>query len=113
MIHVTGPESVDAAVDAILLDSGNPGLAVKELGGTGRTHDWGLSRQIRDAVARPVYLAGGLSPANVERAVRTVRPYGVDVCSGVRSDGALEAKKLADFVTALGAADDSSAGVQN
>src|SRR5438477_7195237 len=54
VVHVTGPESVDEAVavassvDAILLDSGNPSLAVKELGGTGRRHDWALSRKIRE-----------------------------------------------------------------
>jgi phosphoribosylanthranilate isomerase len=103
VVHVTGPESVDEAnavathVDAILLDSGNQSLAVKELGGTGRTHDWTLSRRIRDSVSVPVFLAGGLKPANVAEAVRRVEPFGVDVCSGVRTGGKLDQAKLAEF----------------
>jgi phosphoribosylanthranilate isomerase len=106
VIHVTGEESVDealnvaAGVDALLLDSGNPRLAVKELGGTGRRHDWALSRRIVDASPVPVYLAGGLNAGNVREAVETVRPYGVDVCSGVRTDGRLDEAKLAAFMTA-------------
>jgi phosphoribosylanthranilate isomerase len=52
--------AVAPRVDALLLDSGNPALAVKELGGTGRRHDWALSRRIREAVPVPVFLAGGL-----------------------------------------------------
>ncbi|HYG81607.1 MAG TPA: phosphoribosylanthranilate isomerase [Pyrinomonadaceae bacterium] len=103
VVHVTGPESVGEAaavaahVDAILLDSGNQSLAVKELGGTGRTHDWALSRRIRETVAVPVFLAGGLKPANVAEAVRQVEPFGVDVCSGVRTEGKLDEAKLAEF----------------
>jgi phosphoribosylanthranilate isomerase len=91
VIHVIGPESVEEAVavapsvDAILLDSGNPSLEVKELGGTGRRHDWELSRQIREAVDVPLFLAGGLRPDNVREAVDTVGPFGLDVCSGLRS----------------------------
>ncbi len=107
VIHVTGPESVDLAVaaaghvDAILLDSGNPALATKELGGTGRTHDWTLSRRIRDAIGRPLFLAGGLNPTNVPAAVEAVQPFGLDVCSGVRTDGALDQDKLTAFFTNL------------
>ena len=103
VVHVTGPESVDEAiavaphVDAILLDSGNQSLAVKELGGTGRTHDWTLSRRIREAVAVPIFLAGGLKPSNIAEAVRQVEPFGVDVCSGVRTNGKLDEAKLAEF----------------
>lgn len=103
VVHVTGPESVDEAaevaphVDAVLLDSGNQSLAVKELGGTGRTHDWSLSRRIREAVSVPIFLAGGLKPSNVAEAVRRVEPFGVDVCSGVRTDGKLDETKLAEF----------------
>ncbi len=111
VIHVTGQESVGEAietaqyVDAILLDSGNPGLATKELGGTGRTHDWDLSRRIRDAIDPPVYLAGGLSADNVAEAIRAVRPFGVDVCSGVRTEGQLNPARLAHFVKAVARAD--------
>lgn len=107
VIHVTGDASVDEAreaaphVDAILLDSGNPALAVKELGGTGRVHDWRVSRRIRETAGRPVFLAGGLRVANVGAAIRAVAPWGVDVCSGVRTDGALDAVKLAAFVRAV------------
>ena len=110
VIHVTGEASVAEAVaaaplvDAILLDSGNPAAAVKALGGTGRTHDWALSRRIRAAVAalgKPLYLAGGLHAGNVAEAVATVRPFGLDVCSGVRQDGRLHAGRLAAFFDAL------------
>lgn len=108
VIHVTGAAAVDEAVaaaphvDALLLDSGNPALAVKELGGTGRTHDWSISRRIRDAVAPlPLYLAGGLNAGNVAEAVAAVRPHGLDLCSGVRTDGVLDAAKLAAFMAAV------------
>ena len=107
VVHVTGPEAIDeavrvaAGVDAILLDSGDQSLPVKELGGTGRTHDWNLSRLIREAVPVPVFLAGGLNPANVARAVREVGPFGVDVCSGVRTGGKLDETKLAAFFNSL------------
>ena len=103
VVHVTGKESLDEArevarfVDAILLDSGNQKLPVKELGGTGRTHDWDVSRRIRDAIGIPLFLAGGLRPENVAEAIRTVRPYAVDICSGVRTEGRLDERKLADF----------------
>jgi len=108
VIHVTGPEAVHEAlaisshVDAILLDSGNQSLRVKELGGTGRTHDWALSRAIRESVEVPVYLAGGLKPENVAEAIRAVRPFGVDVCSGLRTDGRLDEVKLKSFFAAIG-----------
>ena len=107
VLHVTGEETLRQAlevaplVDAILLDSGNPGLQVKELGGTGRVHDWRVSRRIVEAVDRPVYLAGGLSPENVVQAIQTARPYGVDLCSGVRHDGRLAADRLAVFTAAV------------
>ena len=110
VVHVTGPASLDEAaavaplVDAVLLDSGNPQAAVKELGGTGRTHDWALSAQIRAAVAalgRPVWLAGGLQPQNVVAAVAAVQPAGLDLCSGVRQGGRLDAVRLAAFFNAL------------
>lgn len=106
VIHVTGEESVEEAahvaayVDAILLDSGNQSLPVKELGGTGRTHDWSVSRRIRETVPVPVFVAGGLRGSNVAEAVRAIEPFGVDVCSGVRTHGRLDEQKLAQFVTA-------------
>lgn len=107
VIHVTGPESVGEAisvashVDAILLDSGNQSLAIKELGGTGRTHDWTLSRKIREAIDVPLFLAGGLNPSNVAAAIREVQPYGIDVCSGLRTEGALDPQKLSNFIRAI------------
>jgi phosphoribosylanthranilate isomerase len=110
VVHVTGPESVAEAeaaaeaADAILLDSGNPAAAVKELGGTGRRHDWALSARIVEHVRRPVFLAGGLTPDNVEEALRAVRPWGLDLCSGVRTGGRLDAAKLARFFDAVRAA---------
>jgi phosphoribosylanthranilate isomerase len=110
VIHVSGEESINEAVavsefvDAILLDSGNQKLAVKELGGTGRTHDWSVSKRIVEAVNVPVYLAGGLKPENVAEAIRHVRPFGVDLCSGVRTDGKLDEEKLAAFFEQVNAA---------
>jgi len=107
VIHVTGEESVDEAVavapqvDAILLDSGNRRLAVKELGGTGRRHDWTLSRQIRERIGIPMFLAGGLTPENVAQAIEEVGPFGLDVCSGVRTGGKLDADKLKRFFSAI------------
>lgn len=106
VIHVGGEESIGEArevagyVDALLLDSGNQKLAIKELGGTGRVHDWRISRRIRDAVDLPLYLAGGLNAGNVAAAVAAVEPHGVDICSGVRTDGRLDAAKLRAFVAA-------------
>jgi phosphoribosylanthranilate isomerase len=107
VIHVTGPESVEQAVqvaphvDAILLDSGNQKLAVKVLGGTGRTHDWDLSRAIRERIGVPLFLAGGLTPENVGQAIKEVGPFGIDVCSGVRTDGRLDVTKLKRFFSAV------------
>lgn len=111
VVHVQGRDTIEDArrqstnADAILLDSGNPTAAVKELGGTGRVHDWLVSREIRDAVGIPLFLAGGLRADNVADAVRTVRPFGVDVCSGVRTEGRLDPSKLRAFIAgARGAA---------
>jgi phosphoribosylanthranilate isomerase len=110
VVHVESDASVQYAitaartVDALLLDSGRLSAPVRELGGTGRTHDWALSRRIRDECGRPVFLAGGLHAGNVAAAIHAVEPFGVDVCTGVRTDGALDAVKLADFMRAVGAA---------
>ena len=109
VIHVIDQSSVDEAiaiapmVDAILLDSGNPNLKVKELGGTGRTHNWSLSKQIRSAVNVPVYLAGGIKASNVQQAIKGVQPFGVDLCSSVRSEGKLDEEKLKAFFAAVNA----------
>lgn len=110
VIHVEDEDALDEAravaplVDGLLLDSGRPKAAIKELGGTGRVHDWRISQRIVAAVPCPVYLAGGPGPGNVAEAIRAVRPFGVDLCSGVRSDGKLDAQKLAALMTAVHAA---------
>ena len=107
VIHVAGDASVAEAVSvaphvsAILLDSGQPNAATKTLGGTGRRHDWAVSRRIRAAVDVPVFLAGGLRADNVAEAIATVGPFGVDLCTGVRTDGRLDAAKLAAFMRAV------------
>ena len=105
VIHVIDERSVDEAlqaveygIDALLLDSGNPTLAVKELGGTGRVHNWEVSRRIVAQASVPVFLAGGLNPENVQKALDTVQPYGLDICSGVRTNGHLDARKLETFM---------------
>ncbi len=107
VIHVEGSEALalidDYAphVHAFLLDSGRPGLVVPELGGTGRVHDWSVSAAFVRRSPRPVLLAGGLTPGNVAAAIGQVAPYGVDLCSGVRTNGVLDAAKLARFMSAI------------
>ncbi len=107
VIHVTGEESIGQAldvhehVDAILLDSGNPQAAVKTLGGTGNTHNWDISRDLVKEVSVPVFLAGGLHAGNVQEAIKRVTPYGVDICSGVRTNGKLDIQKLNAFISAV------------
>lgn len=107
VIHVEGPEALDLIpayaphVHAFLLDSGRPNAVIAELGGTGRAHDWTVSAAFVQATERPVFLAGGLSAANVADAIKQVRPYGLDLCSGVRTDGQLDPVKLAAFVLAV------------
>ena len=109
VIHVIDEASVAQAlavaprVDALLLDSGNPALTVKQLGGTGRTHDWALSRRIVEQSGVPVFLAGGLDAGNIAEAIAAVQPHGIDLCSSVRSDGRLDAAKLQAFFDAVAA----------
>ncbi len=107
VVHVTDEISVKNAielsehVDAILLDSGNKNLEIKELGGTGRTHNWNLSRKIVEEVKIPVYLAGGINSSNVAEAINTVKPFGIDLCSSVRTNGKLDKNKLTEFFNIL------------
>ncbi len=110
VVHVTGEAALAEAlavapfVDALLLDSGNPAAAIRQLGGTGRTHDWALARRIRDAVfPKPLWLAGGLRTHNVAEAIATVQPHGLDLCTGVREAGRLHAPTLAAFMAAVSA----------
>ncbi|MBN3926996.1 phosphoribosylanthranilate isomerase [Nostoc sp. NMS4] len=109
VIHITGSESIDESVSiaphvhGLLLDSGNQSLAIKELGGTGQIHNWEISRRIRELVDVPVFLAGGLTPDNVAAAIRQVEPFGVDVCSGVRTKGKLDELKLSQFFSQVSA----------
>jgi len=87
-------------VDAIVLDTIN--LKEDRIGGTGLTHDWQISKQIKESVSIPIILAGGLNPSNVQEAIRTVRPYAVDVNTGVKKDRYDRVKdpaKLKDFIT--------------
>jgi phosphoribosylanthranilate isomerase len=103
VIHVIDEKTLDEAleisekVDALLLDSGNPNLTVKELGGTGRVHNWAISRKIVEQSKVPVFLAGGLKAENVRAAIDAVQPYGLDLCSGVRTNGHLDPYKLEMF----------------
>ncbi len=107
VIHVQSEASVAEAlevqdhVDMLLLDSGRPQAAVKELGGTGRAHDWSLSARIVREASKPVFLAGGITPGNVREAMTRVRPFGIDLCSGVRTGGALDAAKLGALAAAM------------
>ncbi len=107
VIHVLDERSVTeagelaASVDAILLDSGNPNLAVKELGGTGRVHNWDVSRRIVETCGKPVFLAGGINAENVREAFEKVQPFGFDLCSSVRTDGRLDRAKLERFFSEI------------
>jgi phosphoribosylanthranilate isomerase len=107
VIHVRDEDSLRESVavapdvDALLLDSGNPSLSTKELGGTGRVHDWAISARIRESVDVPVFLAGGLNSGNVGKAIAQCAPFGVDVCSGVRTNGELDESKLTAFMLAV------------
>ena len=104
VIHVQDETAIEKAirvesyVDAVLLDSGNPDLPIKELGGTGRTHNWDISKEIVDNIETPVFLAGGLNPENIGEAIEKVRPFGVDVCNGVRTNGKLDPEKVRKFI---------------
>ncbi|MFO7587032.1 MAG: phosphoribosylanthranilate isomerase [Gemmatimonadota bacterium] len=107
MIHIQDDSAVECAqavskhVDAVLLDSADPEPPFRWRSSGGRTHDWEISRLVADAVDVPVFLAGGLTPDNVGRAMRVVRPFAVDVCSGVRVDGRLERSLLVAFLEAV------------
>jgi phosphoribosylanthranilate isomerase len=108
VIHVIDERNIEEALqavengaDTLLLDSGNPNLSVKELGGTGRVHNWTISRQIVEQASAPVFLAGGLNLENVRRAIDQVQPFGLDICSGVRSNGQLDATKLEAFMNVV------------
>lgn len=108
VIHVLDKKSVEEAVevsafvDAVLLDSGNPLLKVKELGGTGRTHNWELSKEIRENINIPLFLAGGINKDNVKEAIEFVQPFGIDLCSSVRTNGKLDERKLGEFFKSVG-----------
>jgi len=107
VIHVTGEESILEAmtiqndVDAILLDSGNQSKQIKELGGTGRTHNWEISNKMRKILDIPIFLAGGINPENITQAINQVHPFGIDLCSGVRTDGKLDEVKLRNLFNKL------------
>lgn len=105
VVHVEGRGCLDLIdmyaghCGAFLLDSGRPSAA--ELGGTGRVHDWSVSAEFCRRSPRPVFLAGGLTPGNVAAAIARVRPAGVDICSGLRRNGALDPGLLAAYMAAI------------
>jgi phosphoribosylanthranilate isomerase len=107
VVHVINEESIDEAVtiapyvNGILLDSGNPDLKLKQLGGTGLMHNWDISKIIREKVETPVILAGGLHSINVIEGLKQVQPFGVDVCNGVRTRNELDEEKLSSFFKAI------------
>lgn len=107
VIHVLDEGSIKEAieisefVDAILLDSGNPNLPTKVLGGTGKIHNWDLSKKIREKISLPIFLAGGINKDNIKKAIESVQPYGIDLCSSVRTNGQLDESKLEALFNAL------------
>lgn len=107
VIHVLDDSSIDEAtavaplVDIVLLDSGNPNADTKQLGGTGRTHNWAISRKIAERLENPVILAGGLTAENISQAIESAKPWGVDLCNGVRTADVLDRAKLTAFAAAL------------
>ena len=105
LIHAVSANSADVletarlsakTFGAVLLDS----LTDGQYGGTGTTHDWTISKQIRRAIyPAPLILAGGLTPENVAEAVRVVHPYAVDVSSGVEQQpGIKDNQKIIKFI---------------
>ncbi len=110
VIHVEGSAAIGLIptyaphIHAFLLDSGKPGAAIPTLGGTGDVHDWEISAAFVAASPHPVFLAGGLTPANVGAAIARVKPFCVDLCSGIRTAGGLDTAKLMAFVAAVRAA---------
>ena len=113
VIHIEGGKALDlidiyaSHVDAFLLDSGRPSAAIPELSGTGRVHDWKVSADFVTRSPIPVFLAGGLGSHNAAEAVARVGPYGLDLCTGVRTDGCLDAGKLSRFMAEVAKADQS------
>lgn len=108
VIHVEDGSALDlidvyaGLADAFLLDSGKP--SSQELGGTGRVHDWEISAEFVRRSPLPVFLAGGLKPENVAKAMNTVKPFGLDICSGVRTpEDRLDPVKLRAFMDAVAA----------
>lgn len=100
------PINIDS-VDAVVLDAFDPVM----LGGTGKTLDWGIAAEYRQAIAKPIVLAGGLTPENVFEAVQVVRPYAVDVSSGVEeAPGKKDHGRIRAFFDAVRDADRSLRG---
>lgn len=91
-------EELAPHADAVLLDSRGRG---GETGGTGLVHDWRASARIARALPGPAILAGGLTPGNVAQAVRLVRPWAVDVSSGVEGPGGKSRAKVEAFLRAV------------
>ena len=83
---VTSAEAYDDVVDGLIVDTAGEDGG----GGTGLTHDWDRTRDAAADLESPVILAGGLTPANVADAVRTVEPFAVDVASGVEQRGGVK-----------------------
>jgi len=93
---VTSAEAYDGVVDGLIVDTAGEDGG----GGTGRTHDWDRTREAAADLESPVILAGGLTPANVADAVRTVEPFAVDVASGVEKRGGVkDVDAVQSFVT--------------
>ena len=100
-VHVMDESAITTAkyfsdtADAILLDT----RTADRIGGTGITHDWNISAKIVKECSCPVILAGGLTPENVTEAIIRVRPYAVDVHTGVKKNGVRDAERTRAFVT--------------
>ena len=95
---VAYPEAFEKLVGGFVLDSIN--VATGQLGGTGKTHDWSVSRQIvMRYLEIPIILAGGLNSENVRSAIEYVHPFGVDVNSGTKApDGFKDTRKIEEFI---------------
>ncbi len=96
----------DAGTDFFLFDSVDVSLKKPRYGGTGKTCDWNVAAELIERSPLPVFFAGGIRPENVKAAIETLRPYGIDLCSGVEATkGVKDKQKLEQLMSQVESAE--------